>query len=311
MKQRILSILILLLGLFFITGSAQLSAQSPKIGIDSIFVKNQNDTHLKLGWNSVPGALKYHIALQGQGPRYTFTTTNTWWKINKDFLENNDGDVITFDVTVDYGGGTVSHPFGGPLVEVEIIYDKCDQASFDLNTQYLIYIGRNAMDDRMFGSCFKEYKGYVHDAYAEGEIMNDSYIPNCNASCINSYPGKRQHFMSIFHDFSDHSYIYEYSRYVCSEYQKTSDTPTELPQLYHLSPNPLSNSLWVSQSIFEDSDSHNILRIYNSQGRLMIEQQLDDAITTEVNTESLPAGIYITNIVRDGEIVQKAKLLKR
>ncbi len=313
MKQRLLSFLVLMLGLLLFS-SPDLSAGHGK-GIDSIWVKNQNATHIKMGWNNVSDAIQYNIVIQGEGQEYTFKTGNTWWKINKDFLINNDGDVIKFEVTVLRGDGTYSVPFGGPLVEVEIIYDRCDDADFDLEEQYFIYgnLGTTAstlvtMEKPIQGECFRDYRDYHHGEFDNGPISNDPYIPDCNASCINSYAPKG-HLYGLFATLNYHSYIYAYRNDICGP-AKTGDTPTEIPQLYHLSPNPLSNSLFVSQAMYETSDAHNILRIYNSQGKLMIEQQLDDAVTTEVDTESLPTGIYISNILRDGEIVQKSKLLK-
>ena len=78
--------------------------------------------------------------------------------------------------------------------------------------------------------------------------------------------------------------------------------------LQALYPNPANHQVYLQ---WQDTNDYDTFRLFDLQGKLLIETNLQAQTSLTINTSKLTEGIYITTISKDGVIIEQRKLIKR
>ena len=85
----------------------------------------------------------------------------------------------------------------------------------------------------------------------------------------------------------------------------TETIPITLNEKYNIYPNPFYGHLSIEKSTIPINEK---IFIYNLNGQQIIEQTLNDS-KTDINTNTLSAGVYILKIMKDNKIIDVRKII--
>ncbi len=312
MKQKLFAILLVILASLCCMYQ-QAQAQNPP-GIKELTIKNVTDSHIKFGWAQMPGAKSYRIALSTSTQTWKYSTVNNWTKVSQTLLKNNKDEPVMLAIIVVYDDNYVSLPYFSPLVEVEIIYDVCNKGTILQNTDNLVLVTDGKPVGSIGGDCLCDYSEYTTVYFNNFLTLPAHHVPtDCDIACHSeylqdSYP-ERRYFTDIL---LDHGMIYpdSYAGEYCNDSAKTAEQYEQPEQAVFVtfSPNPFTNECSVSSPFMDDSRA--LLQIYNSSGKLILERELTGTYESTINTDSFTPGVYLANVIRNGQVQQQTKLLK-
>jgi hypothetical protein len=75
-----------------------------------------------------------------------------------------------------------------------------------------------------------------------------------------------------------------------------------------ISPNPASDKIFVT-AIFPNSGHNSVLILRNMQGSLLKKLPIIDSDTLEISLKDIPAGLYIFEFVKNGQVLQREKVI--
>jgi hypothetical protein len=84
--------------------------------------------------------------------------------------------------------------------------------------------------------------------------------------------------------------------------------PTESKTKIIMYPNPANHQVYLQ---WQDTNDYDTFRLFDLQGKLLIETNLQAQTSLTINTSKLTEGIYIATISKDGVIIEQRKLIKR
>ena len=114
--------------------------------------------------------------------------------------------------------------------------------------------------------------------------------------------------------------VSEVTRYVLSSYGGYHPYMTSVASIT-IQPNPATDYVTVSvdndrnessllKSTSANSEKYEI-RLVNLQGKVLKTLQVNDVSESEISLQGLQAGVYYIHILKDGEVIQREKLMKK
>ncbi|HTN18196.1 MAG TPA: PKD domain-containing protein, partial [Chitinophagaceae bacterium] len=92
-------------------------------------------------------------------------------------------------------------------------------------------------------------------------------------------------------------------------YTGTSSVPDAAELAFGLSPNPVTNCLYIDAAVFL-SGTYSIL-VCNELGQTILEQTSLRALRQSINLSACPNGLYLLSVSKDGQVFYRGKVLKK